>query len=98
MKLVLMKFGAKWCGGCQDLAKAKTLEKFAKAHPEVKVELHDDTNAGSDAWSDRADEMKVKELPTLVWLAGGEVLFRSTDVSPEGIERQLKRALKAVTK
>lgn len=96
MKLTLMKFGAKWCGPCQALAKAKTLEKFAAAHPEVKVERHDDSSAGSEAWSDLADQWGVKALPTLVWVAGEKVLFRSSDVSPGGIERQLARALKAV--
>lgn len=96
MKLKLMKFGAKWCSPCIDLAKSKTLEKFAKAHPDVKVEKHDDVAVGtSKAWSDLADEHKVNSIPMLVWMAGGEVLFRSGDVSPEGIERQYKRALRA---
>ncbi len=97
MKLTLIKFGAKYCGPCVDLAKAKTLEKFARAHPEIRVEKHDDNEAGtSQKWSDLADEYKIKEIPTLVWIAGGEVLFRSSDVSADGIEKQLKRALKAV--
>lgn len=98
MKIVLMKFGARWCGPCQDLAEAKTLEKFAKAHPEVRVEKHDDTNAGSAKWEALTDEYKVKNIPVLIWVAGGEVLFRSEDVSPAGIERQLARAKKMVSK
>ncbi len=96
MKITLMKFGARWCGPCIELSKARTLEKFQRAHPEVHVEKHDDTEKGSEKWSDLADQYKVRDIPTLVWVAGGEVLFRSSDVSPEGIERQLKRAQKAV--
>ena len=95
MKLTLMKFGAKWCGPCAALAKAKTLEKFAAAHPEVKVERHDDTLHGTDAWNDLADEWGVKNVPTLIWVADGKVLFRSSDVSPAGIEKQLARAVRA---
>ncbi len=96
MKITLMKFGAKWCGPCIELAKEKTLEKFQRAHPEINVEKHDDTTKGSEAWDDLANEHGVKNIPTLVWKAGGEILFRSGDVSPEGIERQLKRAQKAI--
>ena len=92
MKITLMKFGAKWCGPCQALAKAKTLEKFAKAHPEVAIEKHDDTDKGSEAWGDLADKYGVKAMPTLVWVAGEKVLFRSSDVSAAGIEKQLLRA------
>lgn len=96
MKITLQKWGASWCPGCQNLAKSHIIEKFARAHPEVKVEQHNDTARGSQAWSDLADEHGVKEIPVLVWKSGGEILFRSHDVSPEGIERQLRRAQKAV--
>ena len=92
MKITLMKFGAKWCGPCADLAKAKTLEKFAKEHPEVKVEIHDDNAAGtSKKWSDLADEYKVSNLPTLVWVYDGEVLLKSTNVGAAAIEGQYKK-------
>lgn len=95
-KITLQKWGARWCGPCVELAKAKTLDKFKRAHPEVKVEIHDDSAKGSAAWGERADEMKIKNLPTLVWLHGDEELFRTSDVRPEALERQLERAKKAV--
>ena len=94
MKITLLKFGAVWCGPCVALSKAKTLEKFARAHPEVEVQKHDDTEKGSDKWSELADENGVKSMPTLVWKAGGKVLFRSSDVRAEAIEKQLLRAQK----
>ncbi len=96
MKITLKKFGAKWCGPCTEMAKARTLEKFAKAHPEIKVEKHDDTVNGSDAWNELAAEHGVKHMPTLVWMSGNKILFRSSDVSAEGIEKQLLRAQRAV--
>jgi len=94
VKITLMKFGAKWCGPCDDLAKARTLEKFAKAHPEVRVEKHDDNAAGtSKAWEKLADEYKVQDIPVLIWVAGGKVLLKTTNVSPAGIESQYKKVL-----
>lgn len=95
MKITLQKWGAGWCPGCEDLKRAKTLEKFAKLHPEVDVQRHDDAVNGSKAWEQKADAAKVKSLPTLIWLAGGKELFRSGDVRPGAIERQYERALKA---
>jgi thiol-disulfide isomerase/thioredoxin len=93
VKLTLMKVGAGWCGPCQAMAKRGTLEKFAKAHPEVKVEVHDDTEAGgSRRWEAFADKWQIKSVPTLIWLARGEELLRSNDVTMDAIEKQFKRA------
>lgn len=97
MKITLIKVGAGWCGPCDALAKKQTLEKFADKHPEVKVERHDDTEEGGNKrWEAFADKWNVKSVPVLIWVAGGEELFRSSDVSAAGIEAQYKRALKAV--
>jgi len=99
MKITLMKGGAAWCSPCKNLERRGTLQKFAEAHPDVKVEIHDDTEEGGSArWEAWADRWKIKNLPTLIWVAGGEELFRSGDVSAAGIEAQYKRALKAVGK
>ncbi len=97
MKIVVQKWGAAWCPPCIALAKKETLEKFAAKHPEeVKVEIHDDAESGSAAWEKKADKMNIKNLPTLVWMFAGEELFRSSDVSAAGIEKQFARAVKAV--
>lgn len=100
MKVTLLKVGAKWCGPCQALDRRGTLDKFAREHPEVKVEIHDDPREDPDSgpaarWETFADRWKVKNLPTIIWLAGGEELFRSGDVSAAGIAAQYKRAMKA---
>jgi len=76
------------------MSKARTLERFAKLHPEVEVQRHDDSANGSQDWERKADAAKVKNLPTLIWLADGRELFRSSDVRPAAIERQYQRALK----
>ncbi len=95
MKITLMKVGAKYCAPCLSLEKRGTLEKFAEAHPDVKLEVHDDNEFGdSKAWANFADKWKVKSMPTLIWVAGGEELLRSGDVSVAGIKEQYARALK----
>lgn len=99
MKITLMKVGAAWCSPCLALAKKQTLEKFSDAHPDVRLEVHDDTESGGNkAWERFADKWNVKNLPTLIWVAGGEELFRSSDVSVAGIEKQYQKALRAVSK
>jgi hypothetical protein len=95
VKITLMKVGALYCQPCIALEKRGTLQKFGEKHPEVKVEVHDDNEYGdSKAWARFADKWKVRSTPTLLWVAGGEELFRSTDVSARGIEEQYERALK----
>ena len=95
MKITVMKVGAKWCGPCLALAKRGTLEKFASEHPEIRLEVHDDIeDGGSKRWEAFADKWNVKNLPTLIWTAGGNELFRSEDVTLAGIEKQYRRAMK----
>ncbi len=97
MKLTLLKIGAGWCAACSALDRRGTLDKFAEKHPDVKVEQHDDTEVGGNTrWETFADRWKVKNIPVLIWVARGEELFRSGDVSAAGIEAQYRRALKAV--
>jgi hypothetical protein len=95
MKLTLIKIGAGWCFPCKNLERRGTLSKFAKEHPDVTVQQHDDTEAGgSSRWETFADKWRVKNIPVLIWVAGGEELFRSEDVTAAGIEKQYRRALK----
>lgn len=94
MKLVLSKWGATWCPPCRAADKAQTFEKFGAKHPDVRVEVHNDTEAGSKAFARKADEMEIKNLPTVVWMYDGEELFRSEDVSARGLEAQYEKAVK----
>lgn len=95
-RLTLMKVGAAWCPPCNLLAKRGTLEKFAAEHPDVKLEVHDDSENGSARWEAFGDKWNVKNIPVLIWISGGEELFRSEDVTLAGMEKQYKRALKEV--
>jgi thiol-disulfide isomerase/thioredoxin len=98
-KLTLLKIGAGWCGPCQALAKRGALEKFASEHPDVKLEIHDDSEAGGNArWEAFADKWAVKSLPTLIWVSQGEELLRSSDTSMAAIKSQYEKALKKVEK
>ena len=94
MKITLQKWGAKWCPPCRAADRAQTFEKFKAKHPEVSVQVHDDTEGGSKAWEKKADEAGVTNLPTVIWLAGGEELFRSNDVGIRSLEAQYEKALK----
>lgn len=96
MKLTLLKFGAAWCPPCRDMVKRQTLERFAEKHPEVKVIVHDDTEDGSKAYEKLADRWGIKNIPTLIWMHGGEELFRSSNVGARDIEEQFQRAVKKV--
>jgi len=58
----LVKFGASWCGPCQSLAKAQTLEKFVEAHPEVELKIVD-----VDKKSKLADKYEVQGIPCVVF-------------------------------
>lgn len=92
-QLILMKVGAKWCAPCQALARRGTLEKFAQEHDDVRLEVHDDSEAGgAAAWERFADKWNVKSLPTLIWVYKGEELLRSQEVSATAIKEQYERA------
>lgn len=93
---MLMKIGAAWCGPCQALAKRGTLEKFAEEHPDVKVEVHDDSENSSKRWEEFADKWNVKSVPVLVWVYQGEELLRSNDTSMAAVKEQYQKALKKI--
>lgn len=99
MKLTLKFVTATgWCPACKALHRAGTVDKFAEKHPEIRVEQHDDSSDGSGntSWENLADKWHVKGVPTVIWIAGGEELFRSSDISARGLAAQLEKALKAV--
>lgn len=93
-KLTLKKFGAAWCGPCRELARRGTLEKFAAAHPDVKVEVHDDTLNGSARYEKLADEWGIKSIPVVIWCLGDKELLRSQDVTLVSLEKQYEKALR----
>lgn len=95
MKITLLKIGAKYCAPCKAMDRAGTLDKFAAKHPDVRVEQHDDNEYGdSKPWARLADKWKVRDVPTLIWVAGGEELLRSNNVGARAIEEQYEKALK----
>lgn len=94
MKLVLKKFGAAWCPPCRAMERAGTLDKFSAKHPDVRVELHDDSENGTARWEALADQHHIKNVPTVIWYYDGVELLRSSEVSLTAIESQYARALK----
>lgn len=94
MKLKLVKLGAAWCPPCKAMARAQTLEKFADKHPDVKIEVHDDTESGSTRWEAIANKYDVKSVPTIIWLYDDQEVLRSNDVSATAIKEQYEKAKK----
>lgn len=89
MAMQLLKFGAEWCSACKAMTRQKTLEKFAEAHPEVKVrkldlyDEDDDPPEGREAIALAKEAAKlekrygIRALPTLIFTDGdGEELAR----------------------
>jgi thiol-disulfide isomerase/thioredoxin len=98
-KLTLLKIGAAWCGPCLALAKRGTLEKFADEHPDVKIEVHDDVEAGGNKrWEAFADKWNVKAVPTLIFTYQDEELARSSETSAAGIKALYEKALRKMEK
>ncbi len=106
-KFRLIKVGAPWCGPCQAMAKAKTLEKFGEKHPEVRVEEYtlsdEDGEEGaklSDAEkeaNDLADEYDVEAIPTcIITDMDGNELARTDEAT--GLSGLLKLYAKAKEK
>lgn len=71
----LLDFYADWCGPCQMLK--PTIEKFEKAHPEVKV-----TSVNIDEDEELAEKYGVSGIPCLVVLKDGEEVRREVGVMP----------------
>ncbi len=58
----ILKFTASWCGPCQAMKKARTLEKLAEKYG-LELELHDVDTKKGDATADR---FGVTAIPTMV--------------------------------
>lgn len=68
-ELVLLKFGAKWCGPCRMLD--AELGKLAEQEPQLKiVEVDVDTNRAL------AQQYKISSIPDMVLVRSNEVLGR----------------------
>jgi thiol-disulfide isomerase/thioredoxin len=109
----LLKFGAEWCGPCQSMKKAKTLEKFAEKHPDVKVEDYwtkeypeghakEGQEIEDDPANVLAEKYEIQALPTLLFIdAEDEDLILAQDegaMSMAMLEKLHAKATKALAK
>lgn len=66
----MLDFYADWCGPC--LMMKPTMEKFEKAHPEIKV-----TAVNIDEKEELAEKYGVSSIPCIVVLKDGEEIGRA---------------------
>lgn len=103
VKVRLLKFGSKTCPACISMDRARLLERFMTAHPEViviKLDVSDEEGEspeGSvyDTNNELSDIYGVTTLPTLVFetLDGGELASQEGGL-PMGELEKLYRAAK----
>jgi len=78
--LVLLEFGAGWCGHCQALS--PTIEELLRNHPQVR-HLRIADGRGKPL----GRSFRVKLWPTLVLLRDGEVISQLVRPDPTGVQR-----------
>lgn len=93
--VVIQRFTAISCGVCKAMKKALTLEKWAAAHPNVRLEEYDLDNPLAEA---KADELDVRNIPAFVVLdsEGHVVLKGEGGMNSVGLEKFYQKALKAL--
>ena len=74
-KLVVVDFYADWCGPCKMMA--PIIEALAKEMPDVKIGKLNVDNA-----QDIARTYGVMNIPTVIFLKGGEVVEKIVGVAP----------------
>ena len=93
----LLRFGSDVCGPCLGMDKAKTLEKFAAAHPEVTVLrlcLADKKGVPYKDANEWADAYGIMATPTLIFESedGRELVRLEAAVSVKDLDKALQRA------
>jgi thioredoxin 1 len=82
-KMVLLKFGAPWCGPCRILA--PKIEKLSEANPEVKF-----FEVDADSSSELVQQFKVSALPTVIVFRSDKVISRIEGANMKKIEEAVK--------
>lgn len=96
-KFRLLRFGSDVCGPCVGMDRAKTLEKFAAAHPEVtvlRVCLADKKGVPYRDANEWADTYGIAATPTLIFEsdAGAELVRLEQAVTLKDLDKALQRA------
>lgn len=88
-KPVIVDFYAEWCGPCKRLG--PVLEDFAQEHPDIRV-----VKVNVDENSDLVSRYRVRGMPTLLVIHGGQVTSQSTGLVTKErlVEMTMEKALR----
>ena len=80
---VIVDFWAPWCGPCRQIA--PILEKFAKEYDGKLIVAKVNTDEEPD-WAGR---FEVRGIPTMLFVAGGKVVYTQVGAVPAGYLKQI---------
>lgn len=94
-KLTIQRFTMSGCPSCSSMKRAMTLEKWAAAHSNVRVEEYDLDNALADKM---ADELGIEGVPALVLIDEEKNVVGLSEglLTAAGLEKFYAKSLKAL--
>ena len=88
----VIKFGAEWCGPCKVIA--PTIKSLKEKYDAIEGSDVSIVNIDIDENPELAEKYKVRNIPTLVFVKGDEVLVKKVGVVTESEIEEIIKSLK----